>query len=115
MKIRERKNVTISFFVDSVAFTNNNFGSGTGKIYLDDVQCSGNEARLIDCVYDSQTSDCSHSRDAGVRCHRKSSTIKNLYLSSLYSITCCSFIYCTIFYSSCDIFQSNCNNFSNIF
>ena len=90
-------------------------------IYLDDVQCSGNEARLIDCVYDSQTSDCSHSRDAGVRCHRKSSIIKNLYFSSLYSITCCFFVYCTIFYSSCDIFQSNinifqsnCNNFSNI-
>ncbi|XP_019856574.1 PREDICTED: deleted in malignant brain tumors 1 protein-like isoform X12 [Amphimedon queenslandica] len=53
---------------NSVAFTNNNFGSGVGKIFMDDVQCSGNEARLIDCTYDSITSDCTHSRDAGVRC-----------------------------------------------
>ena len=36
---------------------------------MDDVQCSGNEARLIDCTYDSITSDCTHLRDAGVRCH----------------------------------------------
>ena len=55
--------------IDSVAYTNNNFGSGIGKIFMDDVECSGNEAKLIDCTYDSITSDCTHSRDAGVRCH----------------------------------------------
>ena len=38
-------------------------------IWLDEVNCTGAEARLIDCPA-SQTGlhDCSHLKDAGVRC-----------------------------------------------
>ena len=75
--------------IDSVAFTNNNFGSGVGKIFMDDVQCSGNEARLIDCTYDSITSDCTHSRDAGVRCHCMSPNKGFIIIDILYFEQCC--------------------------
>ena len=53
---------------NSVAFTSSHFGNGIGSIFLDDVGCSGSESQLINCYYDSVTSDCSHSEDAGVRC-----------------------------------------------
>ena len=56
---------------DSVAFTSSHFGNGIGSIFLDDVGCSGSESQLINCYYDSVTSDCSHLEDAGVRCQGK--------------------------------------------
>ena len=56
------------YFVDAVAFSNSHFGSGAGNIFLDDVRCTGSESHLINCTYDSVTTDCSHSEDAGVRC-----------------------------------------------
>ena len=45
------------------------YGEGNGTILLDDVQCSGTEARLIDCP--SQPiglHNCSHAEDASVIC-----------------------------------------------
>ena len=63
------KSVWVCFvldFADAEAYT---FGRGsTLPIVMDDVSCCGTESRLIDCTYDSHTSDCSHSKDAGVRC-----------------------------------------------
>ena len=46
------------------------FTNGAGDIWLDDVNCAGTEARLIDCPASSITGlhDCSHTKDAGVRC-----------------------------------------------
>ena len=45
------------------------FPSGTGVIWLDEVQCSGTETRLVDCTHPSfGTHNCGHSEDAGVRC-----------------------------------------------
>lgn len=55
-------------YTDAIIHSGASFGQGSGPIYLDDVTCSGTEARLIDCSYDRSTSDCSHSRDAGVTC-----------------------------------------------
>ena len=57
------------FCIDAVARINAYYGQGTGPILLDDVSCTGTESRLISCTYDSNTADCSHSEDAGVRCN----------------------------------------------
>ena len=62
----------VSFYLckhtDATAYTSANFGQGTLPILLDDVACTVYESRLIDCPYSSQTSDCTHSLDAGVQC-----------------------------------------------
>lgn len=54
--------------IDAIARTNAYYGQGSGSIHIDDIACTGTETRLIDCNYDSNTNDCSHSQDAGVQC-----------------------------------------------
>ena len=44
------------------------FGQGTGPIWLDNLYCSGSEARLVDCPRALQH-NCYHGEDAGVRCN----------------------------------------------
>ena len=62
------------------------FGEGTGPIYLDGVDCRGNESWLIDCPRRGRAQtignhNCLHLQDAGVICSGKSSapvfTIEN--------------------------------------
>ena len=55
-------------FIGAVAiFTG--FANGVGQIWLDNVQCRGNETRLIDCPHlPLGTHNCGHIEDAGVRC-----------------------------------------------
>ena len=45
------------------------FGEGTGRIWLDNVTCTGSEQILINCTgnFSGETS-CEHTQDAGVRC-----------------------------------------------
>ncbi len=44
-------------------------GSGTGKIWLDDVQCTGSEEQLTDCSHRAWgKSNCVHMEDVGVKC-----------------------------------------------
>ena len=59
-------------YIDVSAFSNAHFGRGSGRILLDDVQCTGSEGKLIDCRNDRNTHDCSHFEDASVRCQPKS-------------------------------------------
>lgn len=45
------------------------FTDGAEQIWLNNVECSGNEARLVDCDSDPLGSDsCGHHDDAGVLC-----------------------------------------------
>lgn len=45
------------------------FGKGEGVIWLDDVNCVGNESSLLHCEHlDFGDSDCGHYEDAGVVC-----------------------------------------------
>ena len=45
------------------------YGMGTGPIFLDDVDCSGDEERLIDCEHNGiSVHNCRHYQDAGVYC-----------------------------------------------
>ena len=52
-----------------VPYSNAFFGSGTGSIFLDDVQCSSSSSQLLECrsrpILDN---NCAHSDDAGVGC-----------------------------------------------
>ena len=58
-----------SHSADATAYSDGYFGQDTSIIIaLDDVACTTAQSRLIDCAHDSNTTDCSHSEDAGVQC-----------------------------------------------
>ncbi len=52
-------------------------GSGVsfGRIWLDSLSCTGNESSLLECETDGMigSTQCTHSQDVGIRCHRKAS------------------------------------------
>ena len=61
--------VSFLSILGALAFTNANFGEGSGPILLDDVACTGTEQRLEDCPSTGFCSNnCGRSKDAGVRC-----------------------------------------------
>ena len=51
------------------ALLGNQVPNGNGKIWLDEVQCTGNERWLSNCLHnDLGINDCGHHEDAGVQC-----------------------------------------------
>ncbi len=51
------------------AFTQAIYGEGTGRIWLNNVQCTGSERILMNCTSScSGINSCTHAQDAGVRC-----------------------------------------------
>ena len=61
--------VIIILLPGSIARSEAFFGQGTGPILLDDVQCLGTEAQLVNCPnIGIGNHNCVHSEDAGVTC-----------------------------------------------
>ena len=59
----------LTMIIGAEAFNQTTFGEGTGTIWLDNVQCIGNESHLLNCTANSSgVNSCSHTQDAGVRC-----------------------------------------------
>ena len=57
-----------------IALSYSHFGEGTGHIWLNDVNCTGSESRLLDCRYNIAEGNCYHFEDSSVQCmesHRK--------------------------------------------
>ena len=49
--------------------TGRDFPDGSGQIWLDDVKCEGDEAKLEDCPHNGWgEGNCSHRKDVGVEC-----------------------------------------------
>jgi len=45
------------------------YGGGTGPIWLDDLQCTGNETSLINCTHRGWgVHNCSHDEDVSILC-----------------------------------------------
>lgn len=66
------------------------YGEGSGKVLLDEVQCSGNELSIEQCPKRPWGEhDCEHQEDAGVSCvptaGRDEGTFQNVML-----LNCCS-------------------------
>jgi len=56
----------------STALTSLFFGQGTGRIWLDDLMCTGSESRLVNCIHSGYgVHNCNHNEDAGLRCQGK--------------------------------------------
>ena len=68
----------LGFGSSGTAIGSAGFGQGSGSIWLNRVTCTGNESILASCghVGINITSDCNHTKDAGVRCEMQSMYVR---------------------------------------
>lgn len=65
------------------SFGGASFGEGTGRIWLDNVECTGNETKLAYCTASSSGINCTHAQDAGVRCIPGTIIYVTIFLASM--------------------------------
>ena len=59
----------LSIIPGAVALPSATYGRGSGPTFLDNVACSGEELRLLDCGNNGIAyENCDHDQDAGVKC-----------------------------------------------
>ena len=86
------------FTTDTLPYTRAYFGQGTVPILMDNVRCTGNEERLIDCPFNNPSSvSDTHSEDAGVRCYTNNTGSMIIHDSSSYSIYLYAFTKCNLY------------------
>ena len=58
-------------FLNGNATRGAQFGSGTGPVWLRQVNCLGSESKLSHCIHSGagNVGNCSHAQDAGVQCN----------------------------------------------
>ena len=63
----------LGFGSSGTSYSDAYFGQGSGSIWLDNIDCTGNELTLVSCGHlgVNVTRSCSHNEDAGIRCHGK--------------------------------------------
>ena len=64
----------ILLYPDAIGVTRAGFGSGSGPIYLSNIDCGGTESALVDCQlrrFGGSNFFCDHTEDAGVVCLRE--------------------------------------------
>ncbi|XP_037583559.1 putative DMBT1-like protein isoform X3 [Cebus imitator] len=74
------------------ALSQSYFDGGTGHIILDDVQCTGSEAKVWQCMHKGWFShNCGHHEDASVICSGVDGkpNVERTGMAFLYSSTCC--------------------------
>lgn len=73
-------------------FSSAHFGAGSGPIWLDDVQCNGNEEDISNCRSNGWAQhNCGHGEDAGVHCGIFNSILVFVYVKRHVSSLCISF------------------------
>ena len=60
--------VHVLFLLGASAVSNAFYGQGGGPTVLNRLDCTGTETSILECTFDLDTSDCSHSDDAGLQC-----------------------------------------------
>ena len=61
-----------SFTIVSEVVGRDTFEEGSGFVYLEGLECTGNENSLLECPRDVEEvglSQCDHSQDVGIRCY----------------------------------------------